>query len=181
MTINGGKLYGPKQSGALYVRGGVVLQPVIGGGGQESGLRSGTENVAGCIGLATALELAQTRRHDEAARLQRLQALFISLLEDAVPDVRINGSRKRRLPNNVHITIPAQDNERLILLLESQGILAAAGSACSAASGEPSHVLRAIGLSDADARASLRFSMGLSTDEDAVRRTVAALQGCLQD
>lgn len=180
MTINGGKLYGPKQSGALYVKAGLVLRPVTQGGGQERGLRSGTENVAACVGLATALELAQAERHDEVRRLQALQKRFIDELQTAVPDLRINGSLKRRLPNNVHVTLPGQDNERLIYGLEAGGVLAAAGSACSAGSDEPSHVLRALGLSDEDAQASLRFTMGRSTNEDEVARTVAALRGCLE-
>lgn len=175
MTINGGKLYGPKQSGALYVRAGVELAPLVRGGGQERGLRSGTENVAACVGLATALELAQQQRQDETRRLAVLQQLFIELLSEALPQTRINGSLKKRLPNNVHITIPGADNERLVYQLEAAGILAAAGSACSAASGEPSHVLRAIGLSDEEARASLRFSLGRTTTEDQIRRTVTEL------
>ena len=175
LTINGGKLYGPKQTGALYVRGGLELQPLVQGGGQERGLRSGTENVAGAVGLATALALAQQSRREEGLRLQMLQKLCIEQLADAVPAARITGSLKKRLPNNIHITIPGQDNERMILQLEMHGILAAAGSACSASSGEPSHVLRALGLSDDDARASLRLTMGRSTTEADVRHSVAAL------
>ncbi len=175
MSINGGKIYGPKQSGALYVRKGVDLQPQILGGGQEGGLRSGTENVAGCIGLATALDLAQASRHQETERLKQLQQLFFDLLQERIPQVQINGTLKHRLPNNIHITIPGQDNERLIMALDEAGIQAAAGSACSASNEEPSHVLKAIGLSDDDAQASLRFAMGRDTDEDGVPRTVEAL------
>jgi cysteine desulfurase len=175
MTLNGGKMYGPKQSGILYVKAGIELVPMIVGGGQERGLRSGTENVAACIGLAEALDIAQAGRHEELARMQALQTLFIDQLKNVLPAAVINGSLKKRLPNNVHITVPGQDNERLLLQLESRGILAAAGSACSASSQEPSHVLRAIGLSDADAQASLRFSMGRATDATAVRRTISTL------
>lgn len=175
MTINGGKIYGPKQTGVLYVRAGVELVPQILGGGQEHGLRSGTENVAGSIGLSVALDTAQTMRHQETKRLQALQKLFFDLLEKTIPQVSINGSLRQRLPNNVHITIPGQDNERLIIALDQAGILAAAGSACSASNEEPSHVLKALGLSDTDAQASLRFTMGRATDEAAVRRTVEQL------
>ena len=181
ITINGGKLYGPKQSGVLYVRGGLVLQPQVLGGGQEYGLRSGTENIAGAVGLATALELAQNTRRMEAARLQELQQLFLEHVTAQLPATRVNGSLKKRLPNNVHITLTGHDNERLILELEARGVLAAAGSACSASSGEPSHVLRAIGLSDDEARASLRFTMGRSTSEHDVRRCVAALADIVDD
>lgn len=179
MTINGGKIYGPKQSGVLYVRGGIVLRPLVQGGGQERGLRSGTENVAACVGLATALDLVQQGRHDESERLRYLQELFAGLLQEQLPEARVNGTMKRRLPNNLHVTIPGQDNERLIYALEARGVLAAAGSACSASSGEPSHVLTAIGLSDDEARASLRFSMGRMTDEAQIRQAVAALKDSL--
>jgi cysteine desulfurase len=175
MTLNGGKIYGPKQSGVLYVKAGIELEPLIAGGGQERGLRSGTENVAACVGLAMALDIAQTDRHTEQERMQKLQTLFINQLAEKLPQVIINGSLKKRLPNNVHITLPDQDNERLLLELESQGILAAAGSACSASSEEPSHVLRALGLNDADAQSSLRFTMGRATTEQDIVRTVDVL------
>lgn len=185
MTVNGGKIYGPKQSGVLFVRAGAVLAPLLQGGGQEQGIRSGTENVAACLGFAKALELVQSARHHETRRLQDLQRLFFVLLNavfqpaaevSAGQSVRTNGSFKKRLPNNIHVTMPGQDNERLILELESYGVLAAAGSACNAASGQPSHVLRAIGLTDDEAQSSLRFTMGRSTTELQVRQTVDALR-----
>jgi len=175
LTLNGGKIYGPKQSGALYVKGGIPLQPLVDGGGQERGLRSGTENVAGAIGFSRALDTAQTMHHDEVSRLQKLQRQFLNMLSDSLPTAVVNGAHKRRLPNNVHLTLPGQDNERLLLQLEHSGILAAAGSACSASKEEPSHVLRAMGLSDAAAQASLRFTMGRYTTTEDVIRTVQAL------
>lgn len=176
MTINGGKMYGPKGSGVLFVSRTVQLRPQVYGGGQERGLRSGTENVPGTIGLSIALELVQSRRHEEIDRLQKLQQLFFDLLEEKIPQATVNGSRKHRLPNNVHITIPGADNERLLVELEERGILAAAGSACSASNEEPSHVLRAMGLSDQEAQASLRFTMGRFTTEAQVRQAVEDLQ-----
>lgn len=175
MTLNGGKLYGPKQSGALWVRTGVEIKPLVFGGGQERGMRSGTENVPAVIGFSVALEQAQTMRHDEVRRLQRLQELFFTLLEERVPGVVVNGSRQKRLPNNVHVTVPGQDNERLLMALDEAGIMAAAGSACSASDEEPSHVLKAMGLSDTDAQASLRCTMGRGTTEADIRRTVDTL------
>lgn len=175
MTLNAGKMYGPKQCGVLFAASRGRFKPQVLGGGQERGLRSGTENVAGAIGLATALELVQARRHQEVVRLQKLQTLFFNLLEEQLPQVVIHGSRKNRLPNNVHVTIPGVDNERIIFALDYAGILCAAGSACSASNEEPSHVLKAMGVSETDAQSSLRFSMGLSTDEAAVRTTVKAL------
>lgn len=179
MSLNGGKIYGPKQSGALYVKAGTELEPLIYGGGQERGLRSGTENVAAAAGFARALELAQTMRRSETARLQQLQKQFITEFQAAIPQVVLNGSLKYRLPNNVHVTLPGRDNERLLIQLDEAGILAAAGSACSADKGEPSHVLKAIGVSDEDARASLRFTMGRGTSEAMVKRTVKTLADLL--
>ena len=175
MSVNGGKIYGPKQSGFLYVKAGTKLEPLLRGGGQERGLRSGTENVSAIIGLAAALDLAQNSRHQEAKRLQALQELFFKLAGEKIPTAIINGSRKYRLPNNVHITIPGCDNERLLIQLDEAGIMAAAGSACSASSKEPSHVLRALGLSDAEARASLRFTMGRGTTKAMVERCLQVL------
>lgn len=177
LSLNGGKIYGPKQSGALYVKAGAKLLPLVQGGGQERGLRSGTENVAGAIGFAAALELAQKTRHDETARLQKLQKQLMDQVQKTIPDIVINGSRKYRLPNNIHVTIPGQDNERLLIRLDEAGILAAAGSACSASRETPSHVLRAIGLSDAAARASLRLTMGRGTTQAMIERCLQVLDG----
>ncbi len=177
MTLNGGKIYGPKQSGVLFAASHVQIKPLIHGGGQERGLRSGTENVAGAIGFATALELATAMRSPETKRLKKLQSHFLHLLQDSLvkKGVFVNGSLKQRLPNNVHLTIPGVDNERLLFALDEAGIQVAAGSACSASSEEPSHVLKAMGLSDAEARGSLRFTLGRGTTESDIRRTVETL------
>lgn len=175
MTLNAGKIYGPKQCGALYIKSGIELEPQIVGGGQEGGLRSGTENVANIMGFAEALDIVQTRRHDETKRLQNLQQLFFSLIDEQIPQARVNGTKKYRLPSNINVLIPGTDNERLVMQLDEQGIVCATGSACSAADQGPSHVLKAIGLNDSEARASLRFSMGRFTTERAVRRVVTVL------
>jgi len=176
LTLNGGKIYGPKQTGALYVKAGIRLLPLIDGGGQEQGLRSGTENVAGAIGLATALQLVQTDRHAESERLRSLQQQFFSSLQQNVPTAIVNGSLKYRLPNNLHFTIPGVDNERLLIQLDELGIQAAAGSACSASDEMPSHVLRALGLSDTDAQASLRLTMGRPTTLAQLEQTINSLR-----
>ncbi|HWT56118.1 MAG TPA: cysteine desulfurase family protein [Candidatus Microsaccharimonas sp.] len=176
LTLNGGKMYGPKQSGALYVGAHVQLQPLVLGGGQERGLRSGTENVAQVVGFATALSIAQASQSDEVARLQALQKYFFDEIEKVLPEVTINGSRKKRLPNNLHVTIPGVDNERLLMQLDEAGILAAAGSACSASDEEPSHVLRAMGIGEADAQSSLRFTMGRQTTKANIDALLQALQ-----
>lgn len=175
LTLNGGKMYGPKQSGILYVKSSVNLAPQIVGGGQERGRRSGTENVAFAVGFAAALTAAQTNRHTESDRLRELQRKLIKDIQVALPSVIINGSQKHRLPNNVHITIPGCDNERVLFALDEAGILAAAGSACSASSEEPSHVLKAMGISEQDAQSSLRFTLGSSTDEIAIDTLVKTL------
>ncbi|HEY4161319.1 MAG TPA: cysteine desulfurase family protein [Candidatus Saccharimonadales bacterium] len=175
MTLNGGKIYGPKQSGVLFVSHTVQLQPIIRGGGQERNLRSGTENVPGAIGFAKALQLAQAKRHEEGERLQGLQRLAFELIREKLTNAVINGSLKHRLPNNIHLTLPGEDNERLLVELDERGILAAAGSACSASDDEPSHVLHAMGISDADAQASLRLTMGRGTVEQDMRSLLDVL------
>ena len=180
LTLNGGKIYGPKQSGVLYVRAGLELIPIIDGGGQERGLRSGTENLAGAVGLATALDLAQQNRQLETTRLKTLQDQFVQIIKKDFVTTSVNGSLKHRLPNNVHLTIEGIDNERLLIELEQSGILAAAGSACSASDDTPSHVLKAIGLTDAQARASIRFSMGRATTSAMMSQTIDSLRTLLK-
>lgn len=175
LSVNAGKIYGPKQVGALYIKAGTMIEPQIFGGGQERNLRSGTENVAGAIGLATALDLVQETRSAETKRLQALQQQFFAGIEQQFPSAVINGSRKKRLPNNIHVTFPGQDNERLLIQLDEAGILAAAGSACSASSNQASHVLAAIGISESQAQASLRFSMGQATNQAMIEQTLATL------
>jgi cysteine desulfurase len=177
MTLNGGKIYGPKQTGALYAKTGIILTPQVRGGGQERHIRSGTENVPGIIGFAKALEIAQELRPKESARLSKLQEQFKKLLK-STPQVVINGP-KNHLPNFVHLTVPGTDNERLMMQLDEQGVVCAVGSACSASNEEPSHVLKAIGLSDSDAQSSLRFSMGRQTTANDIKKTVQALQKLL--
>ncbi|MBC7546667.1 cysteine desulfurase [Candidatus Saccharibacteria bacterium] len=181
MTLNGGKIYGPKQSGIVFVRGGTILTPLIEGGGQERNLRSGTENIAQAIGFAKALDIAQTMRSDETKRLQALQHYFFAAIEAQLPTAVVNGNRRLRLPNNVHITIAGCDNERLLIQLDAVGIMAAAGSACSASDEAASHVLAALGLSEADSRASLRFSMGRATDQAAIDHLVTQLAAIVAD
>ncbi len=164
MTLNGSKIYGPKQSGVLAVLSLVSMKPIIYGGGQEYGRRSGTENVAGCIGLATALVKAKNTRQEESSRLTTIRDMFIErILKNA--KISLNGSKRNRLPNNIHLTIKGVDNERLIYALDERGIQCAAGSACSASKEEPSHVLTSIGLSNKDAQSSIRLTMGRQTTD----------------
>lgn len=179
MTVNGSKLYGPKQSGALYVRAGIELSPLIIGGGQERGLRSGTENVPAIIGLAKALSLAQFDRQSASNTAKALQAYFIKQLQRRFPDVIINGSLKRRIANNVHVTFPGQDNERILMALDERGVMCATGSACSASKDEPSHVLSALGIDEALAQSSLRFTLGAPTTKIDIDFTLKQLESIL--
>lgn len=176
MTINGGKMYGPKQTGVLFVASGTPIQPLLLGGGQERNLRSGTENVAGSIGFSVALEKAQSRAESERMRVAKLQEQFVHGIAARFPDAVINSNG---LVNFVHVTFPGADNERLVMELDERGIQCAVGSACSASSDEPSHVLTAISLSDADAQSSVRFTMGRGTTETDITYVIQQLRELL--
>jgi cysteine desulfurase len=175
MTVNGAKIYGPKQSGLLFIKTGVVINPLIAGGGQERGLRSGTENVANAIGLAKALEITNKLRKTEIKRLENLRDQFISGLIKIRPDIKINGSLSRRVANNIHLTIPRVDNEWLLIKLDQAGIEAAAGSACTASNQTPSDVLKAVGLDEKSARESIRFTLGRQTKMSDIKKCLSVL------
>lgn len=167
LTINAGKVYGPKQVGLLWTARHVRLAPQIVGGGQERGLRSGTENVAGVIGFAKALELADAHRRSEANRLGDLRDTLQSKLAAAFGDAVVSGYQKHRLAGHLHISFPSIDAERVVFGLESRGVLVATGSACAANKGTRSHVLEAIHLPEHIADGSLRLTLGhLSTEEN---------------
>jgi len=179
MSLNGSKIYGPKQSGALYVKAGVGIQPLILGGGQEFNLRSGTENIAAIHGFAKALELAQADRHEESDRLITLRDGFEDRLRKDLPGAMVNGSPNHRAPHIISVTFEGEDNERLLMQLDEKGIMCAAGSACSASSEEPSHVLQAIGLNEEQAQSTLRFSFGKSTTQEEIETVMSTLSGLL--
>jgi cysteine desulfurase len=166
LTLNAGKVYGPKQVGLLWASSQVALNAQIVGGGQERGLRSGTENVAGVIGFSKAMELADAHRKYESDRLRKLRDALQQKLIMTFDDAVISGSQKRRLPSHLHISFPGLDAERLVFALEMRGVMVATGSACAANKGTRSHVLTAIHLTDEVADGSLRLTLGrLSTDE----------------
>lgn len=165
MAINGSKIYGPKGTGALFVRRGVRVEPLIHGGGQENKLRSGTENVAGIMGFAKALDIAHEERVVESARLIPLREKLIRELQARIPKVVLNGHPTERLPNNVNVSILDIEGEAMLLYLDHHGISASTGSACDSASLEPSHVILGIGRPYEYAHASMRFTMGRSTTE----------------
>jgi cysteine desulfurase len=170
MTLNAGKCYGPKQVGLLFVRAGVELRPLIRGGGQEQGLRSGTENVAGVVGFAKALEIAEKKRKSEAERITKLRDDLEKFVQNEFPEVVINGHSKHRLPNILNFSISDLDGERAVFALDQKGVCVATGSACAANKGTRSHVLRAIGLNDELADGSLRISLGRPTTAEEIEK-----------
>ncbi len=164
MTLDGHKIYGPRGVGMLYVKRGVKLEPIIFGGGQEKGLRSGTENVPGIMGFALALEIADKLRDKEFKRLGELKNFFIKELKG----IKINGSPEKTSPHILNISIPGIDNEFFVLKLDAKGIECSTKSACLRDEDE-SYVLRAIG---ADSRTSIRFSFGRSTSKNDLRKEI---------
>lgn len=165
LTLNGSKIYGPKGIGLLYKKSDTPLEPQILGGGQESGLRSGTENVPLIVGLAKALELAQNNRKKETQRLTLLRDKLINGILGTIPRTRLNGDSALRLPNNANILILDIEGESLLLHLDKAGIEVSTGSACDSRTLEPSHVLTALGLPKDVVHGSIRFSLGKKTTE----------------
>ncbi|MDO8626386.1 MAG: cysteine desulfurase family protein [Candidatus Magasanikbacteria bacterium] len=181
MTINASKIYGPKGVGVLYARSGVPLKPIMQGGRQEWGLRPGTENVAGAVGLATALKLAVKNRIRDYKNLSILQSLFYSELSKKVPGARLNGPAfgPNRLPNNLNFLFSGIDGETLVLYLDAAGVSAATGSACATGEASGSYVLRALGRSEREARESVRFTMGRQTTKNDVIHAIQAITSAL--
>lgn len=175
LSLSAHKFYGPKGVGVLYLRTGVRLEPLVFGGGQERGLRSGTQNVAGAVGVARALELACADRDAESARLAALRERLVGRVLDEIPNARLTGHRTDRVPGHASFVFQAAEGESILLQLDRKGICASTGSACSTATLEPSHVLRALGIPVQLAHGSLRLSMGRSTTEADVDAVVDAL------
>lgn len=174
VSIAGHKLGAPKGIGALAVRGRVPVEPLLHGGGQERGRRSGTENVAGAVGLATALELAEHEREAVSARVGSATARFISLVLAGVPEAALTGDPVQRLPGTAGFTFAGTSGESVLLELERRGVISSSGSACAAGSDEPSHVLLACGVPAEVAQTSVRFTFGHETlPEDAPERLAA--------
>jgi cysteine desulfurase len=175
LALSAHKFYGPKGVGALYVRSGTPLQPLVVGGGQEAGLRAGTENVAGIVGFARALELATAEMPDESARLGRMRDRFERALVAALPGVRINAGAAPRLPNVASVAFAGMDATELLIRLDLEGVAVSAGSACAAGSTEPSHVIAALGAPAWVQTGTIRFSFGKLTSEQDVERLTSML------
>lgn len=180
LTLNGSKMYGPKGVGLLYVKRGIKLQPLQFGGPQERALRPGTENIAGVIGMARALELVQTQKEQESKRLCELRDMLIDGVIAKIPKVRVNGDRIHRLPNNVNISFMDVEGEALLLYLDAAGIYASTGSACTSASLDPSHVILALGMPYEVAHGSLRFTLGHSTTKEDIEYVLEKLPSLVE-
>jgi cysteine desulfurase len=184
LTINSHKIYGPKGVGALYIRKGISMTPLLHGGGQEHGFRSTTENIPGIAGFAKATELCMEEMETESVRLTKLRDHFIRYLLDNFENAYINGHEKLRLPGHVNFSFHGMEGEtiRLLLLLDEMGIAVSAGSACSSNhSGSASHVLQAIGLNPFEARGGIRISFGRFTSETDINDCLQALHQCVPE
>lgn len=168
LTISGHKFYAPKGVGALYVRRGITFSPFMIGGHQEKNRRAGTENVAGIIGMGQGAEIALHRLAADSANVKNLRDRLEALLLESCPDSRINGDRLKRLPNTLNISFRYLEGESILVLLDQQGICASTGSACTAGSAEPSHVLRAMGVPPDWLQGAVRFSLSRFNTEEEV-------------
>ncbi|HVB59095.1 MAG TPA: cysteine desulfurase NifS [Candidatus Acidoferrales bacterium] len=180
LSISAHKIYGPKGAGALYVRSGTPIEPQFQGGHHERDRRPGTENVPGIVGLGKAAELAREHLAEDTESVAALRDRFEQSLLDRIPSARVNGDRRRRVPNTANLMFGAAGGEALVIALDLQGIECSTGAACSAGAVEPSHVLTAIGLSDDDARSCLRFSLGRPTTRGEIDRAIAVIPGVVE-
>ena len=180
LSISGHKFHAPKGIGALYVRKGIELEPLIHGGKQEGGLRAGTENVPAIVGLGKAAELA-TYALQDYHRVRALRDKLEEGIKKLVPDARLNGHPDNRLPNTLNLTLPGLRGESIVIALDQHGIAISSGSACKSGSPEPTHVLIAMGRTEQEAHSSVRFSLSRYTTEDDVNETVSALAQVLEE
>ena len=181
LSISSHKLYGPKGIGALYIKNGIDIDPVILGGGQEDGLRSGTENVANIVGFGKACEIAKERLVENTSHMNKLRISLIEKIHNEIPKVTLNGHPQSRLPNNVHFTFLGINGEDLIIKLDEYGIAASTGSACSVNTQKASHVLESMGFSLEQITGSLRLTVGIFNDEKEITQTVDALKKIIQE
>jgi len=175
LSISAHKLYGPKGVGLLYIKSGTKIQAWNQGGGHERGRRAGTENVAGIVGLTKALEIAFRDMERETAKLNAMTSRFYGSLRDRIPDIHLNGSLERRVPNTLNISFKGVEGEAMILSLDMKGISVSSGSACTSGATEASHVLVAMGITGERAHGSVRFSFGRSNSEEDIDYVVDIL------
>lgn len=178
MTLNGSKIYGPKGSGCLFIKRNTFVEPIIFGGGQERGLRSGTESIPGIVGFAEALDLAARNSTEESVRLSLLRDFFINELKQ-LPGVIINGSLKDRLPNNINASFLGMDGEWIVFQLDARGISASTGSACSSNHQDDAHVIMALGKDRRAAESTIRFTLGRDTTKRDLEFVLSSLKEIL--
>ncbi len=176
LSLSAHKLYGPKGIGALYLRQGVRIEPIMYGGGHEKGIRPGTENIPGIVGLGKACSIAKENLQRDAQKLISLRDMLIDGVLAENEDSYLNGHRTKRLPNNANFRFTGIEGESLILHLDAKGIATSTGSACSSTKLEPSHVLMAIGLKEVEAHGSLRISLGHENTEEDIEYTITAIK-----
>ena len=181
LSISSHKLYGPKGIGALYIKNGVDVDPVILGGGQEHGLRSGTENVASIVGFGKACEIAKNNLNKNISQMKKLRDTLVEKVLNEIPKVILNGHPQSRLPNNAHFTFLGVNGEDLIIKLDEYGIAASTGSACSVNTQKASHVLQAMGFSLEQITGSLRLTTGIFNDQQEINQTVDILKKIVQE
>ncbi|AIF84819.1 cysteine desulfurase family protein [Candidatus Nitrososphaera evergladensis SR1] len=181
LSMSSHKINGPKGVGALYIRDGLEIMPIIHGGGQESAMRSGTENVPGIVGFGKACELAKGRLAEYQRQVSALRDCLIENVLSEIPHSRLNGSRTSRLAANAHFTFFGVNGEDLIIKLDEEGIAASTGSACSVKKQKPSHVLKAMGFSYEEITGSLRISLSMQNTKEEMDRTVSALAGVVKE
>lgn len=176
LSMSAHKFYGPKGVGALYVKEGVEFERIQDGGHQEKGKRSGTENVAGIVGLAEAIKYSYKEFEYNNKKILSLRNYFITKLKQINSNIKINGDLEKRLPGNINVTFPNLDGGQLLLKLDEYGICASAGSACSTGDSKPSHVLTSIGLSKEEAFGTLRFTLGKENTKQEIEFTIMLLE-----
>jgi cysteine desulfurase len=181
LSISSHKLHGPKGIGALYLKNGILIDPMILGGGQEHGLRSGTENVANIVGFGKACEIAKNNLTANMAYVTKLRDLLIEKVLNEIPEVTLNGDPESRLPNNAHFTFLGVNGEDLIIKLDEYGIAASTGSACSVNTQRASHVLQAMGFSHEQITGSLRLTLGIFNNEKEIIQTVDSLKKIVEE
>jgi len=181
LSISSHKINGPKGIGALYVRNGISINPLILGGGQEKGLRSGTENVANIVGFGQACELARVNLLDNSAKMKGLRDYLSNKIIQEIPEVTINGHPVNRLPNNVHLTFLGVNGEDLLIKLDENGIAASTGSACSVQIQKASHVLKSMGFSHEQITGSLRLTIGISNNLEEMDKVVEILKNVIKE
>jgi len=181
LSISSHKLYGPKGIGALYIKNGIDVDPVILGGGQERGLRSGTENVASIVGFGKACEIAKNNLNENISQMRKLRDILVEQILNEIPEVILNGHPQSRLPNNAHFTFLGVNGEDLIIKLDEYGIAASTGSACSVNTQKASHVLQAMGFSHEQITGSLRLTIGIFNDQKEIEQTVDVLKKVVKE